>query len=91
MNKKSKRNAYRSMMSRPMPFGKYKNRPVNDVPTGYIEWFIRNIDSWDDLKAVMQEVLIDRWESEQPSRDLDSEYRDILGPPNLPKPVNVPF
>lgn len=28
-----------------MPFGKYKNVPIEDVPFEYLEWCINNLDS----------------------------------------------
>ena len=30
-----------------MPFGRYKNLPVEDVPSAYLQWFVRNVERVD--------------------------------------------
>ena len=31
----------------PMPFGKYKDEPLSEVPDSYLEWWWRNNPDWD--------------------------------------------
>ena len=40
-----------------MPFGKYKNRPLTEIPTNYMQWVLRNCVNLDpDLKdAILAE------------------------------------
>ena len=48
-----------------IPFGKHKNKPLNEVPSNYLEWCIENLD-WDKYpnskftKAAAQQALKDK-------------------------------
>lgn len=41
----------------PMPFGKYKGRRMQDVPSGYLDWLLGQdwIDEWPAVKAYIDE------------------------------------
>ena len=48
-----------------MDFGKYKDRPVEDVPTSYLEWCLRKCEClrpW--LRRAIEAVLHDRGRAE---------------------------
>jgi len=40
-----------------MPFGKHKGEPVEDLPTDYIEWLLREANLRDDLAEELQNQL----------------------------------
>lgn len=40
--------------SRPMPFGKHKGTPLEDLPTDYIEWVLRELK---DLRSDLRDEL----------------------------------
>lgn len=40
-----------------MPFGKYKNYPIANVPRDYLLWFVENVQGCDDIKAIASMVL----------------------------------
>ena len=40
-----------------MPFGKYSGEPIDDLPSGYIEWALETWDfKTDERKALMREM-----------------------------------
>jgi uncharacterized protein (DUF3820 family) len=40
-----------------MPFGKYKGRPMYEVPKGYLKWMEHNMDLQGDLLVEVQYYL----------------------------------
>ena len=62
-----KRRTSRFGIDRPefMKFGKYKNKPISELPSDYIEWFCSQVDGCENIKEAMQDVLLARWKAEQ--------------------------
>lgn len=40
-----------------MPFGKYKGEPVEDIPTGYIEWALSEVNLPPEVQDEMEKQL----------------------------------
>ena len=88
-----KRRASRFGIDRPefMKFGKYKNKPISELPDDYIEWFCSQVDGCDNIKESMQDVLLARWKADNKGKsknpkascavvadDMYREFRDII-------------
>ena len=41
-----------------MIFGKYKGVPINEIPEGYLEWLIDNVNLYEPLLSAVYEALI---------------------------------
>ena len=63
-----------------MPFGKYRGRPLSEVPTDYLKWLLRLSNLSDDLREAVRAELKDR----------PPEYRKFEIPP-LPEPIIPPY
>lgn len=56
----------------PMPFGKFKNKKMKDVPAWYLDWLVDEqwlLDKWPQVKAYidLNRAVIDK-ELEDPKR-----------------------
>lgn len=40
-----------------MPFGKYRDEELEDIPTSYLEWCLRELELSDDLAEEMENQL----------------------------------
>ncbi len=40
-----------------MPFGRYKDYQVDDLPGNYLEWLIDNVDLWEPLRSEVYRQL----------------------------------
>ena len=40
-----------------MPFGRYRGRSLGTIPADYLEWVLEKVDSFEELKRVVREVL----------------------------------
>ena len=53
-----------------LPFGKYKNEDIEDVPSYYLEWFLENIDPpTDTAKYKVHRDMMSEIEDELASRE----------------------
>jgi hypothetical protein len=43
-----------------MPFGKYKNQPLNTIPEGYLVWLIEEVNLKPRLRSQVHEELLRR-------------------------------
>lgn len=67
-----------------MPFGKYRDQPIDQIPTGYLRWLL-TIDLWPDLQSAVEEELELRREGFErgprqaptPAIDVASWYRQL--------------
>ena len=53
-----------------MPFGKYKGRDIRDIPLGYLEWLLENVDNLTANQRREIEIFLGHYEDE-PTRDPD--------------------
>jgi len=62
-----------------MPFGKYRDQPIDEVPTGYLRWLL-SIDLWPDLRyAVEEELELRREGFERGPKQTPAPVVDVAG------------
>lgn len=53
-----------------MPFGKHKGKIIRDIPASYIQWMVKNVDSYDyDYYLIF---ISENYE--KPTREYETEY-----------------
>lgn len=52
------------MRAKKMPFGKYRGCPVEDLPEGYLNWLIENVDLREPLRTAVYDALERQWNTE---------------------------
>jgi DnaJ-class molecular chaperone len=40
-----------------MPFGKYKEKEIGDIPESYLHWLVDNVDLWGQLRYEVYNIL----------------------------------
>ena len=62
-----------------MPFGKYRDQPIQEIPTKYLRWLL-SIDLWPDLRyAVDQELELRREGFERGPKQAPASKVDVAG------------
>lgn len=56
-------------MSYPMPFGKYKNWPIDRLPRDYVGWLFRNVELDDATATAFEKVYKRKFKRRNPWAD----------------------
>ena len=40
-----------------MPFGRWKNLPMQDVPVGYLHWFWHEVKAWNEEQVAVMNYI----------------------------------
>lgn len=48
------------MTGKSMPFGKYKGRPLSELPDPYVAWLIKKCDLKEPLKTWVEELICEK-------------------------------
>jgi hypothetical protein len=69
-----------------MPFGKWKNQPLSDIPSGYFEWCLENVRLEDYGRWLRRAILaeLDRREVEANEARCTGARTSTAGESNLP-------
>lgn len=61
-----------------MPFGKYRDEPLEEIPTGYLEWVVRNCTRIDPWLRRLIDVELEERKQPVPERQNGADWVPII-------------